>query len=207
MYRSLKVLQGLQAQQGASSNALEAAKRCFSSAQYVFSSVLDAPPPAGSSAINLQVKPGSGPKPKVEVSASVGSASVRTALETSDLKKAASSALTLYDVSRVSVLHASLMEYLLRLAHERYSILSQWPDFTKVYGKDYFYRSHPDDVRSFYALVDEFHRMWDVVTEFDSLSHLATDLVPMVRAKRLNTLGPAVGPTPANAAVTSFLLA
>jgi hypothetical protein len=34
-------------------------------------------------------------------------------------------------------------------------------------------------VRKFYKLVDEFHRMWDVVTEFDSLSHLATQMVPV----------------------------
>lgn len=40
-------------------------------------------------------------------------------------------------------------------------------------------RSHPEEVRKFYALVDEFHRMWDVVTEFDSLSNLATQMVPV----------------------------
>jgi hypothetical protein len=34
-------------------------------------------------------------------------------------------------------------------------------------------------VRKFYALVDDFHRMWDVVTEFDSLNHLATQMVPV----------------------------
>jgi hypothetical protein len=34
-------------------------------------------------------------------------------------------------------------------------------------------------VRKFYALVDEFHRMWDVVTEFDSLSNLASQMVPV----------------------------
>jgi hypothetical protein len=40
-------------------------------------------------------------------------------------------------------------------------------------------------VRTFYKLVDEFHRMWDVVTEFDSLSHLATQMVPVSgRAQR-----------------------
>lgn len=39
--------------------------------------------------------------------------------------------------------------------------------------------SHPEEVRKFYALVDDFHRMWDVVTEFDSLSHLATQMVPV----------------------------
>ena len=49
-------------------------------------------------------------------------------------------ALTLHDTPRVSVLHASLMQYLLRLAHERYQILAAWPDFTQMYGKDFYYR-------------------------------------------------------------------
>jgi hypothetical protein len=43
-------------------------------------------------------------------------------------------------------------------------------------------RSHPDEVRKFYKLVDEFHRMWDVVTEFDSLSHLASQMVPVSKS-------------------------
>jgi hypothetical protein len=47
---------------------------------------------------------------------------------------------TLYEAARVSVLHASMMEYLLRLAHARYSLLAQWPDFTTMMGKDYYYR-------------------------------------------------------------------
>jgi hypothetical protein len=46
----------------------------------------------------------------------------------------------LYEAARVSVLHASMMEYLLRLAHARYSLLAQWPDFTTMMGKDYYYR-------------------------------------------------------------------
>lgn len=46
------------------------------------------------------------------------------------------------------------------------------------YGKDYYYRAHPEDLRKFYGMVDEFHRMWDVVTEFDSLSSLASQLLP-----------------------------
>lgn len=49
--------------------------------------------------------------------------------------------ITLYEASRVSVLHASFMEYLLRLANERYNLLAQWPDFTTMMGKDYYYRS------------------------------------------------------------------
>lgn len=32
------------------------------------------------------------------------------------------------------------MEYLLSLAHERYNILAQWPDFSAMFGKDYYYR-------------------------------------------------------------------
>lgn len=45
-------------------------------------------------------------------------------------------------------------------------------------------RSHPEEVRKFYKLVDEFHRMWDVVTEFDSLSNLASQMVPVSGAGR-----------------------
>lgn len=48
--------------------------------------------------------------------------------------------ITLYETARVSVLHASFMDYLLRLANERYNLLSQWPDFTTMMGKDYYYR-------------------------------------------------------------------
>lgn len=40
----------------------------------------------------------------------------------------------------MSVLHASFMEHLLALAHERYNILAQWPDFSTMFGKDYYYR-------------------------------------------------------------------
>jgi len=40
----------------------------------------------------------------------------------------------------VSVLHASFMEHLLSLANERYNILAQWPDFSTMFGKDYYYR-------------------------------------------------------------------
>ena len=54
--------------------------------------------------------------------------------------------------------------------------------------------------------MDEFHRMWDAATEFDSLSGLASQMVPAYRKKRLNTIHPAVGATPANGAVTQFLL-
>lgn len=40
----------------------------------------------------------------------------------------------LVDVARVSVLHASFMDYLLRLAAERYAVLAKWPDFTSAVG-------------------------------------------------------------------------
>lgn len=50
------------------------------------------------------------------------------------------SPITLYEAARVSVLHASFMEYLLTLAHDRYNILAQWPDFSTMFGKDYYYR-------------------------------------------------------------------
>lgn len=50
------------------------------------------------------------------------------------------SPMTLYEATRVSVLHASFMEHLLSLAHERYNILAQWPDFSTMFGKDYYYR-------------------------------------------------------------------
>lgn len=52
--------------------------------------------------------------------------------------------MTLYEAPRVSVLHSSLMAYLLRLSHERYSLLTQWPDFTAMMGKDYYYRCVAD---------------------------------------------------------------
>jgi hypothetical protein len=78
--------------------------------------------------------------------------------------------------------------------------------------------------------------MWDVVTEFDSLGPLASDMVPAYRwvgvggkgaaaaasslvqcrppppgcarrRKRLNTVHPAAGPAVANGVITRFLLA
>jgi hypothetical protein len=32
------------------------------------------------------------------------------------------------------------MEHLLRLVHERYSLLAQWPDFSMAFGKEVYYR-------------------------------------------------------------------
>uniref|UniRef100_A0A383VZS9 Uncharacterized protein n=1 Tax=Tetradesmus obliquus TaxID=3088 RepID=A0A383VZS9_TETOB len=171
---------------------------------YTFSGLADAPPAAGSSNIQVSV---SGDAKAVSVDVKAGRASAKASYAPNSIKKLQSFPVTLYDAARVSVLHASMMEYLLRLAHARYSLLAQWPDFTTMMGKDYYYRSHPEEVRKFYKLVDEFHRMWDVVTEFDSLSHLATQMVPAYRKRRMNVLGPAVSPTVANGVVTQFLLA
>jgi hypothetical protein len=46
----------------------------------------------------------------------------------------------LYDAARISVAHSSFMEYLLRLSHERYSLLAQWPEFSAMFAKEYYYR-------------------------------------------------------------------
>lgn len=206
MRRAVPSLRLLQQAVTGSSSVLESSAyqttRALSS--HTFSGIADAPPAAGSSAIQLKVS-SDGKTVSVEVKA--GSASAKASYAANNIKKLQASPITLYEASRVSVLHASFMEHLLRLAHERYSLLAQWPDFTTMMGKDYYYRSHPEEVRKFYALVDEFHRMWDVVTEFDSLSHLATQMVPMYRRRRMNVLGPAVSPTVANGVVTQFLLA
>lgn len=40
--------------------------------------------------------------------------------------------MTLADAARVSVAHSSYVDYLLRLAAERYAVLAQWPDFTSA---------------------------------------------------------------------------
>jgi hypothetical protein len=48
----------------------------------------------------------------------------------------------------------------------------------KQYGKDFYYRAHPEDLKKFYEAVDEFHRIYDVVTEFESLNGLASELIP-----------------------------
>lgn len=207
MQRSaLPLLRQLQ-RAGAVEAATDAAStRAFSAGAFSFSSTLDAPTSALSGSVSLNVKQGKGPK-GVEVSVKVGSASASAKYSPADLRKLAAKKLTLAEVARVSVLHSSLMDYLLRLSHERYSVLANWPDFTKVYGKDYYYRAHPEDLKKFYELVDEFHRMYDVVTEFDSLSGLASQLVPGYRKRRQNVVHPALGPTVADAAVTQFLLA
>lgn len=50
--------------------------------------------------------------------------------------------------------------------------------FRPQYGKDFYYRAHPEDLKKFYAAVDEFHTAYDSLTEFESLSGVAADLLP-----------------------------
>ncbi len=52
------------------------------------------------------------------------------------------------------------------------------PPSSAQYGKDFYYRAHPEDLKKFYAAVDEFHRIYDVVTEFESLNGLASEVMP-----------------------------
>eukprot|EP00983_Pelagomonas_calceolata_P031108 976644-Pelagomonas_calceolata.AAC.1 len=46
------------------------------------------------------------------------------------------------------------------------------------YGKDFYYRAHPEDLKKFYAAVDEFHAAYDTLTEFESLSGVAAQMLP-----------------------------
>jgi len=46
------------------------------------------------------------------------------------------------------------------------------------YGKDFYYRTHPDDLKKFYAAIDEFHNAYDTLTEFESLSGVAAQMLP-----------------------------
>lgn len=170
---------------------------------YAFSSFQDAPTSSLSSSVSVTAKAvGKG----VEVKCSAGGATASAKYSQSDIRKLQGTPTSLVDVARVSVLHSSLMEYLLSLSHERFEVLSKFPDFTTMYGKDYYYRAHPDDLKQFYGMIDEFHRMYDVVTEFNSLASLATELVPAARARRMNTIHPGIGPSVANGAVTQFIL-
>mmetsp|Transcript_23092 Transcript_23092/g.50685 ORF Transcript_23092/g.50685 Transcript_23092/m.50685 type:complete len:210 (+) Transcript_23092:102-731(+) len=205
MQRALPILRQLQR---AGAEAAEGTSvRAYSTlGNFVFSSLQDAPVSSLSGSINVSVKAGSGKGKNVDVSVSAGSATVKAKYGAADLRKLAAKELALHDVARVSVLHSSFMDYLVKLANDRYKILASWPDFTTAYGKDYYYRAHPEDLKKFYAAVDEFHRIYDVITEFESLSGLAAELLPAYRKKRLNTIHPAVGPTTSNAVVTQFLL-
>ena len=59
-----------------------------------------------------------------------GSASAKAKYDVAALRKLAASPITLHEVPRVSVLHSSVLDYLVKLANERYNILASWPDFT-----------------------------------------------------------------------------
>lgn len=107
-----------------------------------------------------------------------GSASARAQYSAADLRKQSAKAIQLAEAARVSVAHSSFVDYLLRLSAERYAVLAQWPDFTSAYGKDFYYRAHPEDLKAFYAAVDSFHTAYDTLTEFESLSQLAAELQP-----------------------------
>jgi hypothetical protein len=115
----------------------------------------------------------------VSVDVKAGRAAARATYAPAAARKAAAEPVTLYETPRVSVLHASLQDHLLRLAHERYNALAQWPDFSAAFTKDVYYRAHPEDLRKLYGLADEWHRMLDAVTEFESLGHLASQMVPV----------------------------
>lgn len=200
MQTALPILRQLQ-RAGAEAGA---SVRAFSTlGNFVFSGLQDAPVSSLSSSINVSV---SGKGKNVDVAVSAGSASVKAKYSAAALRKLATKELALVDVARVSVLHASFMDYLVQLANDRYQILASWPDFTTAYGKDFYYRAHPEDLKKFYAAVDEFHRIYDVVTEFESLAGLASELTPAYRKKRQSTIHPAVGPTTSNAVLTQFLL-
>ncbi|KXZ45376.1 hypothetical protein GPECTOR_55g282 [Gonium pectorale] len=204
MQRSVEVVGALQ-RAGASLGAPGVARNLNTLVEnFTFGSATDGPASSLGSNIKLSAKAGA---KGVDVSVSAGAASAKASYAPAELRKAAAIPLVLQDVSRISTAHSSIMNYLLTLTHERYSVLASWPDFTKAYGKDYYYRSHPEDLRKFYGMVDEFHRMWDVVTEFGSLSGLAGQLVPAYRVRRHNTVHPALGPATADSAVLQFLLA
>lgn len=57
------------------------------------------------------------------------------------------------------------------------------------YGKDFYYRAHPADLQEFYAAIDDFHRYYDVVTEFDSLSGVASELMPGMHTRSVSYCG------------------
>lgn len=202
MRRALPLLQ----QFSTAGAAVEAtAARTYSSlGNFTFSGAQDAP----SASLSNNIKVSASNKGKnVEVSVSAGSASARAQYSAADLRKQSAKAIQLAEAARVSVAHSSFVDYLLRLSAERYAVLAQWPDFTSAYGKDFYYRAHPEDLKAFYAAVDSFHNAYDTLTEFESLSQLAAELQPSYAKRRQNILGPAVGPTTANAAVAQFLLA
>lgn len=52
------------------------------------------------------------------------------------------------------------------------------PALPLQYGSDFYYRAHPEELKKFYAAVDEFHAAYDTLTEFESLNGLAAQMVP-----------------------------
>jgi hypothetical protein len=162
--------------------------------------------PAGSSSVRVAAKAGGGGALEVTVSCASGP-SARASYPPSALRRLADAPLELAETPRVSVLHAALLDALMRQAHARYAQLAAWPDFAAFLGRDdYYYRAHPADVRRLHELADGFHEAHEAVADAEGLAALATQLVPEARRRRASTLGPAVGPTVGNAAVARWLL-
>nr|6RD4_7 Chain 7, Mitochondrial ATP synthase associated protein ASA7 [Polytomella sp. Pringsheim 198.80]6RD6_7 Chain 7, Mitochondrial ATP synthase associated protein ASA7 [Polytomella sp. Pringsheim 198.80]6RD9_7 Chain 7, Mitochondrial ATP synthase associated protein ASA7 [Polytomella sp. Pringsheim 198.80]6RDA_7 Chain 7, Mitochondrial ATP synthase associated protein ASA7 [Polytomella sp. Pringsheim 198.80]6RDC_7 Chain 7, Mitochondrial ATP synthase associated protein ASA7 [Polytomella sp. Pringsheim  len=170
---------------------------------FTFSGLQDAPVAALSGSIKLNVAAKAG---KAEVTVAAGAAKAATQVSAAALRKLSGSKISLAEVARISVLHSSIQNYLLSLSNERYQLLSQWPDFTTMYGKDFYYRAHPEDLKKFYDAADEYYKLYETVTEFDSLSALASQVVPNYAARRRSTVHPAIGSTVADGAFTNFLL-
>lgn len=61
-----------------------------------------------------------------------GGASARANYSLSELRKQASTPLALKEVARISVLHSSVLDYLVKLVNERYQVLASFPDFTSA---------------------------------------------------------------------------
>lgn len=202
MQRAVPLLRQLQ-RAGADAAEVSNSRAFGTVGNFVFSSVKDAPTASQSSSIKVSAKASGS---TVDVAVSAGSASAKAKYDVAALRKLATKPMTLHEVARVSVLHSSILDYLVKLSNERYNVLASWPDFTTAYGKDVYYRAHPEDLKKFYAAVDEFHRIYDVVTEFESLNSLASDVMPGYLNKRMSTIHPAVGPATADGMVTSFLL-
>jgi hypothetical protein len=201
MQRSTAVLALLQ-KAGTASSASAGTRSFGSLGNLTFSSLQDAPTASLSGQVSLSVIAGK----TVDVTASVKGVTVKAKYAPSDLRTLQNTPIGLYDVTRTSVLHTSIVDYLMSASSERYAVLASFPDFTTMFGKDYYYRTHPEDLKKFYDAVDEYHRMYDVVTEFESLASLAGSVVPAARQLRMNTVHPMLGPSTANAAITAFLM-
>jgi len=163
--------------------------------------------PAGSSAVRVSAKASAdGKSLSVEVkTAGAAGASCRASYPPASLRRLADAPLELAETPRASVLHAGLLDALMRQAHARFAVLSQWPDFSKMLGRDdYYYRGHPRDVARLHELADGYHASYEAVADSAGLSDVAAALVPEVRRRRMGSLGPAVGPTAGNAAVARW---